>query len=211
MKTKRTILALALGLTAGTTAVAADWSGPYAGLNVSHASGGERLTSDENGYPMTHKIKGQSVGLFFGANSQKNKLVYGWEIDGAISGQDGTGDWDGYPVSTEVVADGHLRVRLGYDAGNFMPFVSGGVALMYAKNTFDDSSSYDSESFKDARVGFSMGLGADIRVSRDMFVRAEYIYDRYATASFGAYDSISDSVFAALENDTYRLGFGMKF
>ena len=70
---------------------------------------------------------------------------------------------------------------MGYAAGRFLPYVTGGVAYGHLTNTYTDTSSsfvpggYD-ESWSDTRVGWTIGAGVEAEIAHNVSVKVEYLY-----------------------------------
>lgn len=149
-------------------------------------------------------------GVFAGYNYQSEGIVLGFEADWTHTRLYGySEDHIGRQVSlsnglrdvvdltgsaaAELKDYGTFRARLGYTAGNFLPFVTGGVAVGHA--TFTRSAGISLFEYKpdgtlsgqltpppflkvkDAVVaGFAAGVGMDVAVTQNIFVRGEYQY-----------------------------------
>lgn len=114
-----------------------NWSGAYIGVAAGHAwgdstqdfGGGDYVPLDPDGW---------FGGLYAGYNHQlPNNFVLGIEGDFNISGIDADGvhainggvEDPTYDFGSELKWSGSLRGRIGYAAGQFMPFVTGGLAI----------------------------------------------------------------------------------
>ncbi len=112
---------------------------------------------------------------------------------------------------------GSIRVRAGWVLGNFLPYGFAGFALGAANihvaasvsGTCDPGSSVNCGPFaftaatgRDAALlyGFAIGGGMDVALTQNVFVRAEYEYDRFAPI-FNIPIAISSA----------RVGGGIKF
>lgn len=120
---------------------AINWTGAYIGIN---AGGGwlQDLGS-------THK--GGLVGGTIGYNFQPGgPWVWGLEAD------------LGYFSHSDQKYLGTARGRLGYATGNFLPYITGGLAVM------NDAGS--------ARAGWTLGGGVEYALMRNISVKGEYLY-----------------------------------
>ena len=119
--------------------------------------------------------------------------------------------------SINITDYGTLRVRGGWAAGNFMPYGFAGFALGRADVTrsarviatgtstsggapyaFDQTTSQNKTG--DFAYGFATGLGVDMALMQNVFVRAEYEY-----VQFGQFNDLKTHIHTA------RVGAGLKF
>ena len=179
--------------------VFAGWTGGYVGLFAGGHWSTDRWSSDSvtpNAPGSTLgsfllKVDGGNFGGLIGANLQQGKAVWGIEGDGGwMTGTANqtlvAGDIDF--IESKMRANAHGRLRFGYDAGNWMPFVAGGVAYANTRVEIGDSTNTPpqptSSSIDLNRVGFTFGGGVDWRFTANWIARVEYLHDRYGTASF---------------------------
>jgi outer membrane immunogenic protein len=131
---------------------------------------------------------------------------------------------DGYNNDVQVDAGssihitdyGTLRARGGWAAGNFMPYGFVGFALgradvtnsarVIASGTKAGSPPYSADTQTavtrtgDFAYGFTTGLGVDVALMQNIFVRAEYEY-----VQFGQFNDLKTHIHTA------RIGGGLKF
>jgi outer membrane immunogenic protein len=122
------------------------WDGFYAGLQYGKGTGdlGNRGTLADFG-------DFDAYGLHAGYQKGFNKFVVGGELDyNKVSPDENYSDGDLT----------RLRVRAGYDAGKFLPYVTLGAAKL------------DTDEFSD--TGLTYGLGVDYKVAEHFTVGAEY-------------------------------------
>ncbi|WP_323716080.1 outer membrane protein [Paracoccus aminovorans] len=122
------------------------WDGFYAGLQYGKGTGdlGNRGALADFG-------DFDAYGLHAGYQKGFGKFVLGGELDYNKVSPD------------EVYSDGdltRLRLRAGYDAGRFLPYVTLGAAKL------------DTDEFSD--TGLTYGLGVDYKVAEHFTVGAEY-------------------------------------
>ena len=131
-----------------------DWTGFYAGGQLGYA----QLDSDalpEDPEDMTYGVQ---AGYMYDMGS----WVVGGELD--INGteiESGTPD-----VAVDAITRAKLRV--GYDAGNWLPYATAGVAQARVSGDIDGED-----------TGAFVGLGADYRVSDSVIVGAEVIKHQF--------------------------------
>jgi outer membrane immunogenic protein len=178
---------------------------------------------------------GQGYGGFVGYNAQWDDVVFGVEanyVHGKFGGSatssmarsfaDPLGGIDNIvynSTSSIAISDmGTLRVRGGYAAGSFLPYLFGGIALGQAnitKTAHITGAQVNPDAFPpfdnipvDLRAtdgiynhliyGYSTGIGVDVMLCAGLFLRAEWEYVRFTSA-------VDTSI------NTVRAGLGYKF
>jgi outer membrane immunogenic protein len=193
---------LALAIAGSTHALAADLAGLFnpigsnAWVRWDGVIGGAQLglsnfnANFQDSFPTVVPFPGSQAtgerqfGAFLGYNSRWDSLVLG--VEGAYN------KTSGFSTSQTVTANGIVstgtislndyataRVRAGYPVGQFLPYGFVGVAVgrfSYAvtQNTFSDSRG---ETFAPA---LTAGLGGDVLVLPNTFLRAEWEYNVFA-------------------------------
>lgn len=132
-----------------------DWSGAYGGLSLGYgeAQGDVGLGDD---------INGGSWGLFGGYQADFGTFVLGGELE--YTWLEWTDDTTGIDVDNVARA----KLRLGYDAGSFLPYAVLGSARLYTSDGLEDND-----------VGYFYGVGADYAFSQNVFVGAEYLWHEF--------------------------------
>lgn len=162
-----------------------DWSGLYVGAHAGYLWGNGQADSDEDPTVDANiDPDGFIGGALIGGNFQADCLVFG--IEGDVGFGDVNGDDDSVvdgaapPVGAEADVDwnGHIRARLGYSAGEVMPFIAGGLAVAGVDvdtDLGDDDNTH---------WGWTIGGGIDWAVSDSFIIRAEYLYDDYGNETY---------------------------
>ncbi|RLQ87658.1 outer membrane protein [Notoacmeibacter ruber] len=168
------------------------WDGGYVGAmgnyNHSNADGDDLPGVDTDTF---------GGAAFAGYQRQNGNIVYGAEAD--IGYNAVNGDEDGVDVETGV--DGSLRARLGYAPNDrVLVYGTGGVAAADA----EVSAAGDSDS--QTMIGYTVGAGADVKVTEQIFARGEYRYTDYMDESFDVGAGDQD-----VEIDNHRVGAGIGF
>jgi outer membrane immunogenic protein len=155
-----------------------NWSGFYAGAFVGGSSGS--FTTSQ-AVRATESNFGFTSGVLAGYSFQSGSLVYGVEGDiGSNSLDKAFGARPGL-VGNEIdsVYEWHARARVGYDLGNFLPFITGGAAVdrIYQYQTFPN----DFRGAASDRLGWTIGAGLDAKIALPVIgptiLRAEYLYE----------------------------------
>jgi outer membrane immunogenic protein len=162
------------------------WAGFYAGVvygaGVSSVHSSQTASRSATGW-------GQTSGAVIGYDFQTGHYVYGpeGELSFHILRPNDTGVSPGlvaHVVDTPVTE--RLRLRLGYDAGAFLPFVAVGVATARIYEVGDAASSPGGQTRE--ATGISVGAGLDWRFAAPivgpLVVRGEYVLDAYPRQSY---------------------------
>jgi outer membrane immunogenic protein len=203
------------------------WTGFYIGGNIGYGWGDVSL-SDFNIVSMSPS--GVNGGFQLGYNWQVNNVVFGLEGDfqfadhnDSVSASDPT-----IPASAslEVKSDwfATVRGRLGYAFGQFMPYVTGGIAFTQAKANLDASApgATLSVSSDKTSVGYAVGGGVEYAFNRNWSLKAEYLhlgfgsqtYDFEATAAIPALGVVAGATASGdvkLDFDIARVGVNYRF
>ena len=138
------------------------WTGPYVGINGGYGWGESR----------SFDIDGGLLGVTAGYNWQMNQIVFGVEGDLSWSGISGRG---GCGAGTTCTVDndwlGTARGRIGWAAGQFMPYVTGGLAFgnIEARRTgFGRTESTE--------IGYALGAGVEAALWGPVSAKIEYLF-----------------------------------
>jgi outer membrane immunogenic protein len=156
-----------------------NWQGVSVGANLNW---GKSKASGLVGRP-----DGVGLGLRSNFDWQFDRMVLGFGSDLDFGKTKGT--FGG--VATEIGRTGTIFAKAGYDAGQWMPYALAGYSK--AKLTTGGASS--------SMEGYTLGLGAEYRLSQAVSTYAEYSYSNFGNV-------------AALGNakvDTQKLRMGMNF
>ncbi len=156
------------------------WSGVYAGLQAgyTHAELEDRL----GGLRAERDFGDVSGGLYAGYMHQlASRFVLGAEADLNVANLRRTGDAKVYRGSRHVddveIYDrikwtGGLRARVGYAAGQFQPYVTGGLGIV----------KYRGDLVNDKAYGWTVGAGVEYAATENLIARMEYRYSDYGEA-----------------------------
>jgi outer membrane immunogenic protein len=143
------------------------WSGFYIGVNGGGGFG--RSAWDSTG---GFDISGGLVGGTVGYNYQIGQAVIGVEgdIDWAdINGTTNNACFFGCKTSDDWLST--VRGRVGYAAGRFMPYVTGGAAFGDIKASTPGFAGGSA-----TNAGWTVGAGLEFAVAGNFSVKAEYLY-----------------------------------
>lgn len=167
-----------------------DWSGFYAGVHGGYGWG--ELTVNDGA--TVEDIEGWLGGVQAGYNVQMDSILLGVQTDIAITnigieeaGEDVNLDWLGSTTA-----------RLGIVAGDFVPYVKGGVA--YGGATASNGGGEDSQT----HVGWTVGGGVEFAVAENMSVFGEYDYYDLGSQTYDGSD-------VALTSHVVKAGLNFKF
>ncbi len=173
------------------TVMPSGWAGAYAGASVGYGWGKNRNAA------ASFNTKGFNGGVFGGYNLQNGALVYGGEADLGYSAAKGSTAG----ASGKEGVNGALRARLGYDMDPVLLYAAGGVAATKGKLTVGALSDTKTH------VGWTAGVGADAKITDNMFGRVEFRHNDYGTQNY----AIGAGTNAKLTDNEIRLGLGVKF
>ena len=162
-----------------------NWSGFYGGAFAGGAIGS---FSTSQATSASGNAFGYTTGVLAGFSFQSGSLVYG--VEGDIASMTLNKKFAAQPglVANEIegVYELHGRARLGWDIGDYLPFIAGGAAIdrIYQFQT----SPFDFLGAAQDRVGWTIGAGVDAKVTfpilGPMTVRAEYLYEALPNATY---------------------------
>jgi outer membrane immunogenic protein len=146
------------------------WTGPYIGINGGWGWG----SSDYGGgaFAGSPDVDGALVG---------GTLGYNWQMGAAVFGLEGDIDWSDIrgsaPCGGGTTCDTHntwlgtVRGRLGYAAGQFMPYVTGGLAVGSFRTAVNGVGSTST-----TNAGWTVGAGLEAVISGPLTAKIEYLY-----------------------------------
>jgi outer membrane immunogenic protein len=232
----------------------ANWTGFYIGGNVGGSWGhisqsNSSVTTDGS---LTTGVPGFNAGTFPGPDRSydldasfaggfqvgynyefENHVVLGVEGDFSWTGNKGDDSFNasaqGPTYSTSVKADwfATLRGRLGYSFGQFLPFVTGGVAWAHTSSTVTDepwtalggagpspADPHFSASSSSIATGYAIGAGLEYALTPHWSIRGEYMHLGFANKgydfNFGGTVGTAHAD-AKMDFDIARLGVNYRF
>ena len=172
----------------------ADWSGAYAGATVGYGFAGR---TEEPGNKID--TDGFMGGGFVGYNHQIDNIVVGGEADLGYSGVDGR---DAGTRSRSGL-EGSVRARVGIVAvPDVLVYGTAGGAAQHLDIR------EGGESDDRGMLGYTVGAGSDVKLTEQVFGRAEYRYTDFGSKTFST-GSGSRKVDAS--DHRVNLGVGVNF
>jgi len=173
-----------------------DWTGFYLGAQGGYGWGTNEYSFSTNAAKSIN-MSGIVGGGTAGYNFQADRIVFGLEGDFSLAGINGyylaPPSIAGNPpcmnqgCSANVDWFGTGRVRLGYAVDNFMPYVTGGLAVGGARGTVDLGAcgpGAGSCGFNNTQWGWTVGAGAEYGINKNWSAKVEYLYVNLGTPSF---------------------------
>ncbi len=180
MKSLLATTAIAALLVTSAPAFAFDWNGGYAGVVVGYSSGSADVTYDDPFLsPLNFSMapSGWLGGVTAGYNmATGNGVVIGIEGDLSLANITDTVVDTADPAETITSTTdwaGSMRGRIGFDAGEVMPYLTAGIAFAHATASYTDGGG-GSESA--TLVGYTVGGGLEVAVTDSVTVKGEYLY-----------------------------------
>jgi outer membrane immunogenic protein len=169
-----------------------DWSGAYIGLQGGYLAANVDMEDRSAGGAIiaqsTPDFDGGFGGLHLGYNMQLTSIVLGLETEinavGAGSGFETARNAGGLPIppnqhKASLDWSGSTRLRAGFAADRFLPFITAGVAYGGLNSLFDHAA--DNASVDKTMVGLTVGAGLDYAVTDALILGVEYRYTDYGT------------------------------
>jgi len=190
-----------------------DWSGFYLGLNGGYAFGrsswSDPLAGSDSG---RFDTSGGLIGGQIGYNWQVGRTVLGLESDinwAKLSGSTANGSVcatnGGGECRTEQNWFGTTRGRIGYAFGNFMPYVTGGLAYGDVKAVQANGSQ------RDTKAGWTAGGGLEVGLTKSWTAKAEYLHLDLGTATFMGAASGTNTLNVPITDNILRAGLNYRW
>ncbi len=197
-----------------------DWSGVYLGGTVGYTvteSNAEFVDPALSTFSIPSGQSGLLGGIQAGANFQAGIVVLGVEAGASIGNISATYD-DPLLGSPETVTSGSdfqgsLLGRAGLGIGNFLPYVTGGVAVAHVYTTATSPDADDDGMF----AGLAYGAGIEVALDDNWSLRGQYLHTDLSGANFNIGKTIagpgspSYETSAAPSSDTFTLGVNFRF
>jgi outer membrane immunogenic protein len=140
-----------------------DWTGVYIGRNVGYGTG----SISDSATSSTQSFSGLIAGGQIGANLQYRNVLFGVEVDGDWTNQQGSGTSLTASMSWLATA----RMRLGFAYDNISYYATGGAGYTrFASGPIGGAAS------SSARTAWVAGLGQESAINRNLILRIEVLY-----------------------------------
>ena len=118
------------------------------------------------------------LGVQAGANYQTNSFVFGGVIDIASTNIEASASGRGITIKSDVRYMASLRAKAGYAADTVLAYVHGGGVLSETETsaTVDATGNLFPGFYGDARFGFTLGAGFEVKVADNISLFTEYAY-----------------------------------
>ncbi len=175
-----------------------NWTGYYAGFHLGYARNGAKDSPQIDG--------GHLGGLQAGYNLQipgsSSAAVFGVEFEASYL-------WEqpSRPSRTNKTIDplwlGAAKLRYGMPIGRFLPFATGGIAMIYRENTNGRLGG------SEWQAGYLVGGGIEFAVTSSVSITAEYNYFRMGKSPPG--DSLEFLHTRSLSSQIAKAGLNIRF
>ncbi len=215
-----------------------DWTGFYLGGHIGYAWGNSNWAASKAGMPIASGSIGlaqpvdtfKESGSFFegvqaGYNYMlANRFVIGAEADAtfpaypnpttslgiggtsALSPSAGAAE----TYSENVLASGTVRTRIGYAAGNWLIYATGGLAWTSDQFTLTRVVNGTTETAFIARLGWAAGAGIEGPIAPHWTARVEYLYTDYGYSSV-TFPALGQRFNSDLSLQELRVGLNYQF
>ena len=169
-----------------------NWTGFYLGGHVGYGGGRfgpGTIPLPEQGVFFPHSITGLIGGFQAGYNRQlANKVVLGVEADMSFGSPLDAPRLTPAPFNTTFDYIATARGRIGYAAGTWMPYVTGGLAWGQTHVNLSDPGGMEPPKRTQAHVGWTAGIGVEFAVGGNWTAKAEYDYIELARRTYDLSD-----------------------
>jgi outer membrane immunogenic protein len=198
------------------------WAGYYVGAYLGDSWGSSKF-SDQT-FPAFTGIGDQSsksvtFGAINGYNFAFGSFVLGGELEFGYDDRKGSGSYLTAAGSTRDYSGsgdyiGRLRARAGYAWGRTLFFAAGGASVGDLNFTFRNPNNGFTQSISNTLTGYNVGGGVEYALTDNVILRAEYIYDKFASKDYPYHTQIVtgfDNVSVRHDENTARAAVTYKF
>ncbi len=198
------------------------FSGFYVGISGGWAQA-EFKDKDSSG---SLRGNGGLLGLTLGYNYLlTDRFVLGLEGDvswmSARKKQTVVDQWTGgYSIGTGRVEQtffATIRPRLGYTFGNWMPYITGGLAIADTKLKYSDASYVgttlvfsEADSVSKTRTGWTIGGGVEVLLTQNLSAKLEYLYADFGSTRYHWNNGFSTGK-VSIKDNIVRAGVNYRF
>lgn len=199
-----------------------NWAGFYVGVNAGYGWSDVKIRErTQNLAPLTFTPdfvpQGGIGGIQAGYNFQSDRLVFGIEVDGSLSDISARASAPTQFTGLSYTLEGNLkwlvtgRLRLGYDMGAFLPYITGGVAVGKVDRIFSNSIP-QSFSSSQTHIGWTVGIGSEYALTPNLLARVEGLYVDLGKKTYGTFSpsDVTPSGFIVRGGLSYKFGSASK-
>ncbi|MEX0346059.1 MAG: outer membrane protein [Rhizobiaceae bacterium] len=189
------------------------WSGLYVGGQVGYGFGDTSHSFSNLAPGGDSSPDGFLGGVHIGYMMPMDQVVLGVEADIEATGMDGTyqnptaGTSSG---STDINWQGSVRAKVGYDMGQYLPYVTAGVAFAdvdYGGGPLGGPCC----GYSSTAVGWTAGAGMNVAITDAIFGGFEYRYTDFGTESGGLAPTFPAVIMPVdLQTHTFRVSLSVK-
>jgi outer membrane immunogenic protein len=189
-----------------------DWTGFYLGLQGGYAAG-DAKHDFSNGAPSDNSSPdGVFGGLHAGYLFQQDVFVFG--LEGDIEAADINGNFNNLtPItssgSTDINWQGSGRLRLGYATGQFLPYLTGGIAFADVDYGGGPAGG-PCCGFSKTTIGYTVGAGLEYAISDVLSANVEYRYTDFGKES-GSLNPTFPGVNMPVDLSTHAVRLGVSY
>jgi outer membrane immunogenic protein len=197
------------------------WTGFYVGVNGGYGQNILKNTGVKSSSPA--REKGGLLGLTLGHNHEfANRIVLGVEADYVFSGikkskKTSENFGAGFRVDEEskisTSSFGTARVRAGYSFDSFMPYLTGGLAMITSKleagaSVYNAGTLVFSNSIHASKtlVGYTAGAGVEAMLTSNISLKVEYLYAGFGSSQYSFNSNTGANAGQAKLSNSMHLG-----
>jgi len=184
----------------------ADWAGNYAGFIAGYGNANFRTKSSTARQKLSSD--GGMGGIYAGRNFTFDRWVVGYEGATMLNALKGTGTVPGTSDAMKIrnYLETDLRVRAGYSAGRFLPFIAAGHSNGRSEQT--DSATLSKRTNVSTNA-WNVGAGVDYMLTDRISTRIEYLHAK--SWNYRSVDLNSASLGQSRSSDQVRAGLAWHF
>ncbi|MBY0362657.1 MAG: outer membrane beta-barrel protein [Phreatobacter sp.] len=201
-----------------------NWTGFYVGADLGYWTSNARTFNPILGPTIaaSPKPNGLTLGGHLGYRYQfTNNVVLGAEADLSWLGGKTTTDviigGGGFQFfSLRATWDGSIRATAGYAIDRALLYVTGGLSFIDAKGCgvvpIVSNACLPGTSYRNMRMGWTLGAGIDYAISQNWTARGEYLYANYGTRTYATPNVLPRGLTSSrVETHKFRLGLNYLF
>lgn len=180
-----------------------NWDGAYLGANIGYGWGHSDhsdIVTTVGDFDMNGWLVGGQIGYNFHLT---DGVVLG--VQGDIDWTNITGTYSLGPTITDTINwEGAVTAHLGFDGGQFMPYILGGVVVANSTRTSSIGAASESQN----HTGWTVGAGVEGMLADNISAFVEYRYNNFGTAT---YSTLASSPGVTLTDSEVRGGLNFHF